>query len=147
MQDLKRCNETFQHVLAEVFSRPELANARRLIVDAYSLQHPEQYMKSSKSAAAHLAAMCWSLEYARVEKLHPALKRLVEGPRAFERVNHPPPMKRGPLTVRHVLDASDLADLARRAEEWARSAWAAWHQQQDRARMWVKEALEAPVRN
>jgi hypothetical protein len=46
------------------FSDPEYFRAHRLTVDAYSLQHPEQSMKSSKSAAAHLAGMCWSRERA-----------------------------------------------------------------------------------
>src|SRR5262245_50310661 len=85
----------------------EFSRARRLIVDAYCLQHPEQYMKSTKSAAAHLAAMCWSLEYDRAENLHPALKLLLDGPRTFVRVPPPPPLRRGTLTIRHMLDVED----------------------------------------
>ena len=57
---LAGCRAHFDAILARTFSEPAFGRSRRLLVDAYSLQHPEQFMKSSKSAAAHLAAMCWA---------------------------------------------------------------------------------------
>lgn len=83
------------------------------------------------------------MEYGRAERLHPALKRFVDGPRHFERVAPPPPMQRGSFTVRHMLDATKPEDYVSRAEEWASSVWKAWNEQQDQARLWVKQALAA----
>ena len=48
---------------------------------------------------------------------------------------------RGALTVRHVLGVEDPDEYAKRAEEWARSAWEAWGEHHDRARAWVAQAL------
>jgi hypothetical protein len=56
------CNDLFQEVVGREFSRPELFQVHRLTVDAYALQHPDRYMKSAKSAVAHLTGMCWAME-------------------------------------------------------------------------------------
>jgi hypothetical protein len=113
----------------------------RLTVDAYSLQHPERFMKSSKSAAAHLAAMCWTMERGRSLHLPEPLKRWVDGPRRYARVTAPPPGCRGGLTVASVADAADPADYEARVLAWAASAWQAWAPHWDQARAWVEEAL------
>lgn len=135
------CGELFAEIGAREFSDEAFFRSHRLTVDAYCLQHPDKYMKSSKSAAAHLAAMCWSMEYDRSEHLARALKRWVDGPRAYPRVTPPPPLRRGALTVRHVLGVEGPDEYADRAEQWARSAWEAWGEHQDQARKWVEEAL------
>lgn len=67
VHDTDSCERLFQEVIGHEFSRSELFGVHRLTVDAYSLQHPDRYMKSTKSAAAHLSGLCWSLERAWVD--------------------------------------------------------------------------------
>lgn len=141
MGSLDACRALFAEVGAREFADRAFFRSHRLTVDAYCLQHPDAYMKSSKSAAAHLAAMCWSMERGRSMNLPGALKRWLDGPRAYPRVAPPPPRRRGELTVRHVLGVEDPDEYAVRAEEWARSAWEAWGEHHDRARAWVAQAL------
>ncbi len=138
---LDDCRDLFAEVGAREFADAAFFRVHRLTVDAYCLQHPDVYMKSSKSAAAHLAAMCWSVEYGRSTHLADALKRWLDGPRTYVRVDPPPLLHWGTLTVRHVLGVGDPDKYAVRAEEWARSAWEAWGEHHDQARAWVAEAL------
>ncbi len=95
----------------------------RLSVDAYSLQHPEQFMVSSRSAAMHLAGMYWSMEQERSLNLPAPLKRWVDGPRRYAWVQPPPAGDRGPLTVLSVTDTDDVARYERVVVAWAESAW------------------------
>ena len=139
---LDACKELFAEVGAREFADQAFFRIHRLTVDAYCLQHPDAYMRSSKSAAAHLAAMCWSMEYGRSANLPNVLKRWLDGPHTYARVPPPPPLHRGALTVRHVLGVEDPADYGKRAEAWARSAWEAWSEGHDQARAWLAEALE-----
>lgn len=95
------------------FSDPEYFRVHRLTVDAYSLQHPEQFMKSTKSAAAHLAGMCWSMERGRSVHLPLPLKAWVDGARKYIRVPPPPSGERGQITVVSVVEAVDAMDHER----------------------------------
>src|SRR5215216_7826173 len=72
------CRTVFDELAGREFSDPAFFAAHRLSVDAYSLQHPEQFMKSSKSAAAHLTGMCWSMEYGYSVHLPRPLKNWVD---------------------------------------------------------------------
>jgi hypothetical protein len=135
------CQAAFEAVAAQEFADQAFFRAHRLTVDAYCLQHPDVYMKSSKSAAAHLAGMCWSLEHGRATHLPDVLKRWVDGARTYPRVDPPPPRHRGALTVRHVLGIEDPVLYEQRALEWARSAWQAWAPHHGQARAWVADAL------
>jgi Family of unknown function (DUF5946) len=69
------CRALLAEVGGREFADEAFFQVHRLTVDAYCLQHPDVYMKSSKSAAAHLAAMCWSMERSRSENLPGVLKR------------------------------------------------------------------------
>jgi hypothetical protein len=53
----------FEEILAKEFSDYRYGKIHRLTVDAYALQHPEAYMRSGKSFAAHLTGMCAALEH------------------------------------------------------------------------------------
>ena len=48
------CQQLCDEVLAREFGDYRYAREHRLTVDAYSLQHPDEYMRSAKSYAAHL---------------------------------------------------------------------------------------------
>jgi hypothetical protein len=140
---LEGCRAVFNSLAEREFSDPAFFASHRLCVDAYSLQHPDEFMKSTKSAAAHLAGMCWSLEVGRSEHLPEPLKRWVDGPRQFTRVEPPPQEERGVLTVLSATGAQDAADYERRVLAWGRSAWDAWARHHEQARAWVAEAKNA----
>jgi Family of unknown function (DUF5946) len=57
------CLELFEEILAREFSDYRYGRLHRLTVDAYSLQHPDAYMRSGKSFAAHLTGICAVFEY------------------------------------------------------------------------------------
>src|SRR5215210_8669248 len=56
------CLKLFEEVIAREFSDYRYGKVHRLTVDAYSLQHPERYMRSGKSFAAHLTGIYAALE-------------------------------------------------------------------------------------
>ena len=138
---LEGCLSLLGTLGAREFEDPAYFAAHRLTVDAYCLQHPDQYMKSTKSAAAHLAAMCWTMELRRERHMPAALKQRVDGPRTYTRVEPPPPTQRGELTLLSLVGAADAADYEARALEWATSAWNAWAMHWPQARQWVAEAM------
>jgi len=137
VDDTGSCDALFKEVVGWEFSQPELFGVHRLTVDAYCLQHPAQYMKSSKSAAAHLAGMCWSLEYGGGASVSRSLSRWLDGPADLPRVAPPPPHARGSLTVRDVHDLGGAPDHVSRVKEWAQDVWSDWAVGHEQARDWV----------
>ncbi len=135
------CNELFQEVVGREFSRPELFQVHRLTVDAYSLQHPDQYMKSAKSAVAHLTGMCWAMEDRDDPSVSMALSRFLDGtPALVKPYPIPPPGRRGSMTIVDIFLAPDSAAHIERVREWARGAWEAWSEHHAQARLWLEEA-------
>ena len=137
------CEALFQEVVGREFSRPELFQVHRLTVDAYSLQHPDRYMKSAKSAVAHLTGMCWAMEGDDDPSVSLALSRYLDGtPRLSRPEPVPRPGDRGDLTIVDVHLAPSSAEHLRRVREWARLTWDAWSHHHERARSWVRDAKE-----
>ena len=141
------CNAVFREVVGREFSQPELFQVHRLTVDAYSLQHPAEYMKSAKSAVAHLMGMCWAMERSDGPHVARAMSRFLDGTPKFERPDPPPPLSRGELNVTYIHSAPDSRAHISRVKKWARGAWEAWHEHHDQARQWVMEAQEEGGRN
>lgn len=137
----EECNRLFQEVVGREFSQPELFPVHRLTVDAYSLQHPERYMKSAKSAVAHLTGMCWAMEGQDDPSISNALSRFLDGTPELTR---PEPVPRGgfrgELTIADVHSAGDSEQHIQRVKEWARSVWESWALHHGKAREWVEEA-------
>ena len=137
------CNEIFQEVVGREFSRPELFKVHRLTVDSYSLQHPDQYMKSAKSAVAHLVGMCWAMEDRDDPSVSMAISRFLDG---TPDVTRPEPVpaagNRGPVTVVDVYLAPDSVEHIDRVRVWAEGAWEAWTDHHEQARRWLVEAQE-----
>jgi len=110
-----------------------------MMVDTYSLQHPDEFCASAKSLAAHLTGLCAVLEYPN----HPTiLKVLLEW---LER--HPAPEKpvlpsaRGAVTIAEAYGAPDATRLLAAADRWARATYEAYAPLHPLARGWVDEAL------
>lgn len=140
------CQRLFDEVLAREFGEVRYFREHRLTVDAYSLQHPSEFMRSAKSFAAHLTGMCAALESSDAAAANRALQKWLDGPGALTRPEHPPPGRRGTLTIAHVHEAGGPEAHARRVREWARSAWDAWRDYHGLARQWVAESARTPHR-
>ena len=135
------CQKLFDEVLAREFADYRYAKLHRLTVDSYSLQHPQKYMRSGKSFAAHLTGLCAAMESEGVSAVNLAIQRWLDGPTRVERPPDPPALQRGNLTVIHVHDAADADEHLLRVREWARSTWSAWSAYHDLARQWIAQAM------
>jgi hypothetical protein len=112
----------------------------RLTVDAYSLQHPAEFMRSAKSYAAHLTGMYAALEMGASAATNRAVQQWLNGSKVFPRPDNPIARARGVLTIAHVHAAVDPDDHIRRVREWALSTWRAWHAYHRLAMRWIDEA-------
>ena len=135
------CQRLFDEVLAREFGDYRYAREHRLMVDAYSLQHPDEYMRSAKSYAAHLTGAYIAMEHGSVAEANRAVQRWLDGAKTLPRPDQPGPRQRGTLTVGHVHAATDPDDHVRRVREWAESAWAAWRHYRSIAKHWTDAAL------
>lgn len=131
------CQRTFDAVLAAAWQDPARAAVHNLVVDVYSMQHPEEYGRSAKSYYQHLAGLCCGIEHPADAMLYWSIAP------SFGRA--PPPAKppllgnRGRLNISHVIPA-DGGTFATRAREWAASVWDAYGPQHDSARARLREA-------
>lgn len=135
------CLRMFEEVIAREFSDYRYGRIHRLTVDAYSLQHPDKYMRSGKSFAAHLTGICAALEH---QQDAPALNQAVQKWLSTNpQIEKPPriPEKRGALTIAYILDASNADEHTGRVREWAKDVWAAWSEHQGLARSLINDAM------
>ena len=134
------CLKIFEAVLVRDYSDFRYAKNHRLTVDVYSLQHPDAYMRSGKSFAAHLTGMCSALEY-REDSLaiNQAVQRWLNGPRTIDKPMQLP-QGRGVLTIMYIHGAADAEEHNRRVQEWARAVWDSWSEYHALARKWIGEA-------
>ena len=132
------CLKLFEEVIAREFSDYRYGRIHRLTVDAYSLQHPNDYMRSGKSFAAHLTGICAALESddsatanQKVQKwlsTNPEIARPAQVPDA-----------RGALTITHIHGAA-ADEHVQRVGEWALDVWGAWSAHHSLARQLIAEA-------
>ena len=125
---LAACQRDFEALQARELAAPSSYATHRLMVDAYSLQHPERYCLSVKSYAAHLTGMLAAMEHAgKPEVLRTFQRWLSNAPK----LDKPPlPDERGDVTLAFVLAATDRVTMDRAIHAWAASAWQAyapWH--------------------
>lgn len=132
------CQAAFDGLVALAWSSPARGAVHNLVVDAYSMQHPEEYGRSAKSYAAHLTALCCGVESGGEPELYWSVARWLDGAAAPSK----PALlaSRGLLTVANVQGARDDADHAEGVRAWARSVWDAYAPQQELARGWLRAA-------
>src|SRR5258708_15983762 len=95
------CLKLFEEILAKEFSDYRYGKIHRLTVDSYSLQHPEAYMRSGKSFAAHLTGMCAAFEYEDTLALNQTVQKwLSTNPTIAKPAQLPE--QRGALTITHL---------------------------------------------
>lgn len=131
------CQRAFEDLQALSSTSPIRASVHNLLVDAFAMQHTEEYGQSAKSYIAHLTALCCSVDAPGDQKLYWGIPRWLNGPTTLAR-----PVdiaSRGAMTIadaQAVQNDAEYADLVRR---WARDVWAAYADQQKTARQWLQE--------
>jgi len=130
------CQAIFDDESARQYADIRFATRRRMVVDTYCLQHPDQYCASAISLAAHLTGLCIAMEHrSREEELNAAIQRWLS--RRPELAKPPLPTTRGPLTIAAVRAAADLNDHRAAVDGWARGTWDAYAALHPLARTWV----------
>jgi Family of unknown function (DUF5946) len=122
------------------YSDYRYGRSHRLVVDVYSLQHPDDYMRSGKSFAAHLTGICAALEYENVAEINAAIQKWLNGPRAVDKPRMLP-LEQSDLTIVDIHKASDPDSHHRLVQRWAEEVWQRWADHHDLARGWISEAL------
>lgn len=134
------CMTLFETILAREFSDYRYGKIHRLTVDAYSLQHSEEYMRSGKSFAAHLTGAYAALASDDASSInHTVQKWLSKNPE----IEKPPqlPRQRGSLTIAFIHNATDVDEHIERVREWAHDVWDAWSEHHALAKQLIDRAL------
>ncbi|MCB1114696.1 MAG: hypothetical protein KDK62_08065 [Chlamydiia bacterium] len=143
------CWQAFNELLAherETWSYPEV---HRLVIDAYSVQHPQnielqnslgisqRFVDASvQSVWIHLIGLYFALEEKRpLSEISKLMDQALKGGEGFEPL--PPPKNRGKLTHREAPLTKDLEVYSRFAWKWAEDAWLAWSEHHDKIRQRV----------
>jgi hypothetical protein len=136
------CQSAFDVLSARAWENPVRASLHNMVVDTYALQHPDDYCKSAKSYAAHLAGLCCGLERPDDRTLYWRIPRWLDGP---ARIDKPSVITdRGHQTIADISMAPD--DRYQSAvTDWANNVWNAYASQQALARKWVT-LIEATTR-
>ncbi len=133
------CRAMFDELAVRQWDKPLAYRIRRMMVDTYSLQHPDSFCASAKSLTAHLTGLCAALEYPS----HPTILRVLQ--RRLDRgpalVKPALPAPRGALTVAEAYGAPNAEGVIAAADRWARATWEAYAPLHPLARRWVSEAL------
>lgn len=132
------CQELFDIILTKEFSDFRYAKIHRLTVDTYCLQHPDIYMVSAKSFAAHLTGMCCAMEYGSDTDLLKSLQKWLNGKKHLEK---PEMLKHfGELTISHLTGAKNASEHSKQVQEWAENVWKAYSIYHNLAKDWIEKA-------
>lgn len=120
------CQRVYDELIAAVWGDPVRASVHNLAVDAYSMQHPEEYGKSAKSYFQHLTALCCGVEHTNDVQLYWSIAP------TFEHTPPPPKpalvMERGTLTIADVAVDTGVG-YPGRVRAWAAEVWRAYGSQ------------------
>ena len=131
------CQRAFEELQALSSTNPNRAAVHNLLVDAFAMQHTEEYGRSAKSYIAHLTALCCSIENPGDQKLYWGIPRWLDGP---ARLPRPVDISaRGSMTIAAAQASSSDADYADVVRRWAWEVWIAYAGQQQTARQWLQE--------
>ena len=118
---------------AEINSSLPIAPLRRLITDAYMVQHPGvSERRAIQSVCLHLVALCLVLERGLpTDQLSATLQRILVRPPAWRWLD--PPVPNGTLTIHDVAGAVDI-------DAYVRGVWQAWAPHRSQVEAWVAAA-------
>lgn len=129
------CQALFEELVAKAWASPGRASVHNLLVDAYAMQHPEEYGISAKSFIAHLVQLCCGVEAPDEQELYWAIPRWLNGP---ARLTRPTDIRRrGGTTIDDVREPAREADYPDLVRRWARDVWTAYGDQHATAREWL----------
>jgi hypothetical protein len=133
------CQAIFDEMLARDFGDAAYFGTHRLLVDCYSLQHPERYCASAKSLAAHLCGLAQILEQGASASVgDAALRQWLDGKTPIEKPELPE--FRGAITIADLRSAQDAGEHRQAVERWARAVWEAYAGLHAIARRWISQA-------
>lgn len=133
------CQKLFEKILVRKYSDYNYGKIHRLTVDTYSLQHPEAYMKSGKSFAAHLTGICSAIEYENSKSINQAIQKWLNGARKIDKPASLPEY-RGELTIMYIHSAKNGEEHIKHVQEWSCSVWNTWSEYHSLSRQWINEA-------
>lgn len=136
------CRERFDQFLARDFSDALYFRSHRLFVDAYALQHPDQFCRSAKSLAAHLAGLAAIVETGASSAVGTdKLQRWLNGRSSLIKPALPDP--RGATTIGDLPADAAPADWADAVRGWAETVWQAYAELHPVAREWLGQAARS----
>ena len=140
------CRARFDELVARDFGNVLYFRMHRKMVDTYCVQHPDEFCKSAKSMAAHLAGLAWFMDNpAATAAVGPdVLHKWLSGRKDLERPD--PPAHRGALTIGDIDFDGDPVHYAQAVDRWARSAWDAYAPLHETARDWLRQAQNTKLR-
>ena len=139
--DFSACQSIFRELNARAQTDPAIGGLWWAIVDAYAMQHVEQYGKSAKSYSAHLMGLCCFDEHDAAPEAYRAIHTWLDGPAKTTKPAILSPGQRGDMTLSAI--AQDLS-LAR---AWVSGVWTAYQSQHQLAREWMNAALKEKTRH
>jgi hypothetical protein len=156
------CRAIFDAYIAREWNNPISYRYHRMFVDAYCLQHPDQFCASAKSFAAHLTGLSAAFEHKSHPSVLNAVNRWLRGNPNLTK--HELPAFRGALTIA-VVQAEVQAQveakvqlqvqaaapqpeqnpfpIAQAIDRWARSTWEAYSSLHRQARLWINQSFPA----
>ena len=138
------CWQLYGRVSTLSWRRPDDLPLERLVVDAYSAQHPgRRQVRAVQSVAVHLMGLCTVLERGAEPRIAPTRDRK-PARRTLDLHWLDPPRPIGTLTVRGPLRAHGPEEHAVSVEAWARDVWAAWAPHHQTVRSWLDVASRRP---
>jgi hypothetical protein len=133
------CQRLFDEVVAREFGYYRGGKIHRLTVDAYRLQHPEEYMRSGKSFAAHLTGLCAAIEFEDSLEINRVVQKWLSRNPVIDKPASLPD-RRGDLTIIYIHRAANAEEHTKRVREWAHAVWSAWAEHHDLARQLISKA-------
>jgi hypothetical protein len=116
---------------------PRRLVVRRIVVDAYALQHPASRCATDKDIAGHLLSLCCALEYDNSLAIQSGMNRWLRRARDLPALT--PPSFRGGRTIVDADAARSIEEYIDNVRKWGLSVWEAWHPYHELVRGWIEE--------
>lgn len=147
------CWLAFNELLAHERLSWGYPDVHRLIVDAYSVQHPQnqelqKQLKISQrfidasiqSVAIHLIALHFALvEKRKLPEISPLMDQILKKGTIFQPLT--PPTDLGKITIADAPKTDNFEKYRAFAWAWAEEAWLAWSKEHSQVKPWINETF------
>lgn len=141
LSSLEQCTVMWHEVILKEEEFYGQAKGNKLRVDTYCMQHPDPYMISAKSFAAHFLGLCITLVHNNDPFLLKSIREWNFGTGLIEKPELPEFV--GELTISHIVNAQHRVSYERLLHEWAEKTWQAYASYHDLAEKWLRMAVGA----